>query len=177
MELKRGQVWVETVIYTLIGLVIIAILLATALPQIEKAGDRNVIKQTLTAFSDIDSKITQVEQTPGNLGVVELRIAKGKLDINSINNTLVYTLEDTPLKLSELDQKIEEGGIILETKKYGSNFKIILTKDYSDSLNMTYNGQKNIKTFQAGTTPYKIQIENIGDNSIGGKTHLDFDVM
>ena len=41
MKLKRGQVWVETVIYTLIGLAIIGVVMAAALPKINERKDEN----------------------------------------------------------------------------------------------------------------------------------------
>ena len=39
---KGGQVWVETVVYTLIGLVLISLVLAFATPAIQKQKDNAV---------------------------------------------------------------------------------------------------------------------------------------
>ena len=55
---KRGQIWVETVIYTLIGLTIIGLLLAVSKPQIDKQKDKALIEQKifygLLAFKKIN---------------------------------------------------------------------------------------------------------------------------
>ena len=170
----RAQVWVETVIYTLVGLVIIAIILSTALPQINRAKDRNVLTQTINAMNDIDSKIQEVVQVPGNLGIVELRIAKGRMVIDSVDSLIIYTLEDTPLKYGEVDQQLQENGVTIITKKNGNNFNLIVTKNYTNSISITVDGEKGLKTLQPGATPYKLQIENIGDNAVDSSPHLDF---
>ena len=54
---KDGQVWVETVIYTLIGLAIIALVLTAALPKINAKKDEMMIEQSIEALGNIDSKV------------------------------------------------------------------------------------------------------------------------
>ena len=41
---------------------------------------------------------------------------------------------------------------------------------------MTFNSGNQLDTLQAGSTPYNIQIENVGDNSASQLTHIDFSV-
>ena len=55
---KRSQVWVETVIYTLIGLAVIGILLAAAKPKIDEMRDKLVVEQTIDSMNSIDEKIS-----------------------------------------------------------------------------------------------------------------------
>jgi len=43
LKKNRAQIWVETVIYILISLTIIAIILSMALPQIEKLRDKGTV--------------------------------------------------------------------------------------------------------------------------------------
>ncbi len=177
---KKAQIWVETAIYTLIGLTIIAILLSVAMPQIDKIKDKSIIKQTIEALNDLNNKISDIEQAPGNIRVVNFKVGKGKLEINPITELITYSLEDTKLELSQPGEKIQEEPIILETQEYGSNFNIILTMNYSNKLNITFAGSdENIKTLQAGTTPYKIQIENKGSDSTLGDAliNIDFNVI
>jgi len=180
MTNKKAQIWVETAIYTLIGLTIIAILLSVAIPQIDKIKDRSIIKQTVDALNDLDSKILDIEQSPGNVRVVNFKVGKGKLEINPVTDSITYSLENTKLELSEPGKIIPEGPITLETQEYGSNFNIILTMNYSNSLNITSAGDDvKIKTLQAGATPYKIQIENLGSNSTlaNATINIDFNVI
>jgi type II secretory pathway pseudopilin PulG len=115
---KKGQVWIETVIYTLIGITIIAVVLAIVTPQINKTKDKNLIEQTLNAMNILSDSISEVEQTgAGNIRVVEFRVAKGRLEIDGLNNKIVYILEDTKLELSEVGQSISEGNVDILTEK------------------------------------------------------------
>ena len=59
--LKKGQVWIETVVYTLIGLSIIAIILTMAMPQIDKMKDKSVVEQTATALNELKSQLRSMD--------------------------------------------------------------------------------------------------------------------
>ena len=175
---NKAQIWVETVVYTLIGLSVIAIILSMALPQIEKSKDKALIEQTVTALNVLDKKISEVEQAPGNSRVVEFLISKGKLEISPTGSTdglIRYTLEDTKLELSEIGEEIKQGNIILKTEKMPARFKITLTMNYPN-LNIT-NKNVGIKTLQAGTTPYKIVIENKETSSTQENTNIEFSII
>jgi type II secretory pathway pseudopilin PulG len=174
---KKGQVWIETAIYTLIGLVIIGIILSVAMPQINKIQDKSIITQTIEALNELDNKLLSVGQDFGSVGVVNFRVGKGKLEIDPNTDTITYILEETRLELSEPGEVIKEGPISLETEEYGSRFKIILSMDYSTTYNITYEGDDvKIKTLQATSTPYKIQIENLG-GGITENVNMDFNVI
>lgn len=176
---KRSQIWVETVVYTLIGLSVIAIILTMALPQIEKSKDKVLIEQTVTALNVLDKKISEVEQSPGNSRVVEFSIYKGKLEISSTGSAdglIRYTLEDTKLELSEIGEEIKQGNIILKTEKMPARYKITLTMNYPN-LNITNKNKEEIKTLQAGTTPYKIIIENKETSSTQENTNIEFSII
>jgi type II secretory pathway pseudopilin PulG len=177
---KRGQVWVETAIYTLIGLTIIAILLAIANPQIEKTKDRGVITQTAEAMETIDNKLLEVEQAPGSTRVVDLKISKGKLEILSSNDSIRYILENTRLKMSEPGVEIKEGSFVLQTLEYGKRYHVIITRNYSSNLNISYNGREENKAIQAASTPYQLRIENKGNNdpaNPGEKSNIEFSLL
>ena len=174
---KRGQIWVETAIYTLIGLTIIAIILSIATPEIEKMKERTIIKQTITALNELSDEIQNVEQATGSVKIVFFKITKGKLDINSKLNKIIYTLENTNLEFSEEGERIKERGIIFQTEKHGQRFNVILELDLNSTLNITFNNKNEIKTLYGATSPYEIRMENVGDNPIGDKTHIDFSVI
>jgi len=177
MVRMKSQIWVETAIYTLIGLTIIAILLSIAYPQIEKAKDRNIVDQMLNVLNEIDKKVSEIEQSPASIGYMDIKIGEGSLKIDSSNDVLIYELENTNLELSEVGEDVTERKITLRTEEHGANFRIILKLDYSSEIDMTYGGEvAGEKILQAGTTPYKLKIENIADNLPGAITHIDFDV-
>ena len=177
LKKDKAQVWIETAIYTLIGLAVIALLLSIITPQIEKTKDKGVVAQTITALNILHNKILEVEQSPGRVGIVELKIGKGKLEIDSREDLIKYVLENTRLEVSQPGQEIKEGNVILKTKKTGSRYEITLTMLYNNSLNITYQEGEKLKTLTASQSLYRLQMENVGDNPPGQKLHIDFDVL
>ena len=175
-DVKKGQVWVETAIYTLIGLTIIAIILSVATPQIEKAKERAIISQTEDALIFFNNEIQKVEQAAGSVKIVSFKITKGKLDLDPKNNRTVYTLEGTKLEFSEEGQAIKIGDLIFNTSKTGRRFDVSLQLDHL-GLDITFNGEEKLKTLHAAATPYQIRIENVGDNALGFPVHIDFSLV
>ena len=57
---KRGQVWIETVIYILIGLSLIALVLTFVMPKVNEQRDRLIIEQTIASLGFLDDKINEV---------------------------------------------------------------------------------------------------------------------
>jgi len=171
---KLAQVWVETAVYTLIGLTIIAILLAIITPQIEKTKDRAIIEDTVKALEEINSKILNAGEIAGNVRIVDLKLSKGTLIINPSTDELIYTLENTRLELSEPDEELKEGNLILKTEKIGSRYNVILKLSY-ENINLTFNQGNLEKTIQQGTTPYKLKIENMGE--LNSKTNIDLSTI
>lgn len=176
MQIKsnKSQIWIETAIYILIGLTITAILLSIAIPQIEKIKEKTILKQTITAFDELNSEMQKVGENAGTIKIVLFKITKGKLEINSKEDKITYSLENANLEFSEEGQKIKEGDLTLYTEKQGRRFNVFLEL-YYENLNITFNGKEQVKTLSQGT--YKIQLKNVGDNPIGNKTHIDFMVV
>jgi len=163
---KKSQVWVETAIYTLIGLTIIAILLAVANPQIEKIQDRGTITQATTSLNTLDEKISYISQSPGNIAVPNIKVGKGKFIINSSNASISYVLDNTVLEYRQAGTSIVEGNFVINTVKYGNKFNVFITRYYS-GVNITYNGDNNVDKFlEASPIPYKIRMENKGQGNI-----------
>ncbi|MEK6819672.1 MAG: hypothetical protein AABY03_00550, partial [Nanoarchaeota archaeon] len=72
---NSGQVWVETVIYTLIALTMMGAVLAFALPKIEEIQDKSIIDQSINAMKDINNVILSVVQGgAGNKRIIETNI-------------------------------------------------------------------------------------------------------
>jgi len=171
---KRSQIWVETVIYTLIGLTIIAMILVMAVPRIESMKERAIVEQTISAMNELNNKILDTEQVQGNVRIVDFRIAKGSLEINSFDDRITYVLEDSKLEMSEPGAEIEQGDVTLRTDSVGSKFNIALTLQYNN-LDLTYEGKQETKVLHAGATPHKIVVENTGI-IIGDDTNIDINV-
>jgi len=175
----KGQIWIETVIYVLIGLTVIAIILSIATPQIQKMRERAILKQTINALNELDGEVKKIEQAPGNIKIIEFRIARGRLDINPVEDKITYVLENTNLEFSESGEEIKEGELTLKTEKVGRRFNVFLELRYRDKLNLLYKKGNEVKTLH-GSALYKIKIENLGNgiDETGSEkpTKIDFSV-
>ena len=167
---KKGQVWVETVIYTLIGLTIIGLVLAVALPKINEKKDEIVIEQSIEALGNIDDKIYEVQRAAGNRRVVDLEIRKGALIINMTNNSLSWVL-DSSFAYSEVDMEVPLGRITVTTRK-GNPWEIELKMNYAMDLRYE-GGNSGTKQMDPAPTPYKFMIENDGKDEFTGNIIID----
>src|SRR3989344_4629326 len=117
---KKSQIWVETALYTLIGLTLITIILSITIPQITKIKERSIIRQSINSLDALHREILEVSDVAGNIRVIFLKSDKGTFDI-------------------------------------------------------TADGGDGIKVIHGGTN--RLKVENVGDNHIGEKVHLDFDIV
>jgi len=167
----RAQIWVETVLYTVIGLAIIGIILAVATPVINEYKDEVVIKQTIDALNKVNQLILDVEDAPsGEKRSIELAIKRGSLTINSSGDNIIYVLEETELQYSEPGEEVKEGDIKVRTEEKGKKYNIFLALSY-DNINITYNGNEEIQKFSHSATPYTLFVENNG--VINDKVSID----
>jgi len=158
---KSGQVWIETVIYTLIGLAIIGLVLAGALPKINAKKDEVMIGQSIEALGNIDSKIYEVSRAPGNRRVVNLDIKKGALIINSADDTISWVLESS-FAYSEIGMTVPFGNMNVTTTEDGE-YKVELKVGYRMDIRFD-NNTLGEKQFDIAPTPYRLVIENAGKN-------------
>src|SRR3989338_6599307 len=108
----RGQVWVETVIYILIGLGLIALVLAFVVPKINQEKDRIAVEQTISSLNLLDDKINEViENGVGNKRIVEFSISRGELFIkadseNEQEDKIEFVISGLTKPYSEVGKKI-----------------------------------------------------------------------
>jgi type II secretory pathway pseudopilin PulG len=135
---NRGQVWVETVIYTLIGLAVMGILLAASKPKIEQMRDKIVIEQTITSLNDISSRIYDVQIAPGNKRILNLQISKGTFYINASENKIGWILNSNS-KYSEVNSPVKIGNLMVLTR-LGAPYIVEIYTNYT--VNLTFDGKK-----------------------------------
>ena len=165
---KRGQIWVETVIYTLIALILIGAVLAFIIPKVEEIQDKAIIEQSITMMKSIDNIIISVIRGgPGNKRIIDLGIKKGTLKIDSAKDEIVFEIQSEYV-YSEIGEKINIGSIVVLTEETQTLKKITLTSSYS-KYDLTYNGKNETKSISQASTPYKFSIENKG----GAKVVID----
>jgi len=172
MKIKRGvkgQVWVETVLYTLIALVLIGLSLAFIVPKIAQVQDKIAIEQSINLMNDLDNVILSASNVAGNKRVIDLSIKKGTLKIDSGNDSLLFEIK-SDYQYSEYGQNIKVGEVNVKTEEAGSTNLITLTSNQS-SYDITYNGEEILKEITQSSSPYRLSIENKGKTD---KTKIDF---
>ena len=171
---KRGQVWIETVIYTLIAFILIAAVLAFVRPKIQEMQDQAVIKQSISLIKDVDSLMTSVSNgAAGNKRLIELNINQGALKLDGVNDRLIFELFTTTT-YSEPGVNVTDGNVIIRTDKLGQENKVTLERDYNSSkYNITINGNDEVKSLAKGATAYKLFISNLGGEN---KTNINLEI-
>ncbi len=168
---NKSQIWIETVIYTLIGLAIIGILLAFAVPEIQEKKDQMLVKQSIDMLRQIENKIEEVRYYgPGNRRVIETKIEKGNLIINPKQNAIEYNTKSKYM-YSQPGEEVEIGNINSTTKEVGEEYEIMLELKY-ENINITFLRKEKNKTLNPSPTPYKLTVENLGGNLV----NIDFSV-
>ena len=158
---KFGQIWVETVIYTLIALTMIGAVLAFVVPRIEEIQDKSVIEQSINAVKDINNVILSVVQGgAGNKRLIETNIRKGSLIVDGKSDKIIFEME-TNYVYSEPGQTVNIGNIEAMTEDIGGTNIVTLTSSYSHDIKN--NEKDENRTIEDSTTPYTISIENKGE--------------
>ena len=159
IKINKGQVWVETVLYTLIGLVLIGLVLTFASPRISEAKDRLVVEQSINSLNAFDEK---VNIDPGNVRRIDFTLKRGTLYINPKEEIIKLEINDLGKPYSEPSVLINYGRVsgISEVEQKFS--KITLYLNYSKQFNITYNDLEKEMKFDSAATPYIFLISNLG---------------
>jgi hypothetical protein len=167
---KGGQIWVETVIYTLIGLAIIGLVLAVANPKINAIKDKVVIDQSTVSLDTIYSTINDLSEIPGNQRIIELTINKGVLFFDLDKEKIYWEIPIT-FKYSEENTPISKGQFIITTEKKDP-WKVRIEKDYHDyNIDLQFEDKNSgLKELTPASIPYELTIENRGKNALGNTT-------
>ncbi|MFA4952988.1 MAG: hypothetical protein WC584_02090 [Candidatus Pacearchaeota archaeon] len=174
----KGQVWIETVIYTLIALAMIGAVLSFAKPKIEQMQDKSIIEDTVEVLEEMNTIILDVRKVSGNQRVFDLGIKKGSLTFNAINEKISFEIE-SKYKYSQIGEKIKSGSVEILTEELSSkkNYKTNLTLDYSGSnYDLQLKGNAEEKQITKASSLYKIYIVNKGKDATSGKTILEFEI-
>lgn len=180
---KKAVIWVSTVIYTLIGLSVMALLLAVIRPKIAEMKDSFVIKQTVSALSELDGIIVEIRQAVGNTREYVLYLSRGEFKVHCEEGTqyIEWSLPDSHYMFSEPSELSNPiwisvaGSIKGFTQKRGSLYAVTLRLNYGSdygNLDLTFNGADKDKTLQPAKTAYSLWLENKGLN-LAGKQQID----
>ena len=160
----KGQIWVETMVYTLIAFALIGLVLAFVKPKIEETQDKGVIEQSIRILESIDYVIINLGG-PGNQRVLEIGLNKGTIFVDGLNDTIYFKM-DSKYVYSQLGEEVDVGGITATTEKKGSVNEVTLVKNYSGEYNITFQNKEELKEITKASTPYKFIILDKGNNTI-----------
>lgn len=132
--MKKGDVWIATVIYIAIGVIILTLIVASGVPLINDMRDRNTFVQTKEVMRSIDDAINQVvSEGPGSRRALNpVIIKKGELSIITSENNIIYWQMQTKAKIQEISNTTTGDNTIIIKEK---NLDII---EYSDPLLVDY---------------------------------------
>lgn len=173
--MRKGQIWVETVLYTLIGLALIGVVLGLAMPKINESRDRALVGQSIESMNVIDGKIREVlDKGQGNVRRIEtFNLKKGELEINSTGDNIVLTLDDLAKPYSEPGAEIKIGNVKLISELGQKKSLVRIKLDYEGIVNLTYSNSEELKKFNAGSIPYSFTFENKG--IVNGSVVIDIE--
>jgi hypothetical protein len=171
--MKSGQVWIETVIYTLIAFVMIGAVLTFAKPKIEELQDETLIEQSIGMIKEIDSLIFSVVQGgPGNKRLIDVGISKGALKIDGVNDKIIFEIE-SKYAYSEPGKDISEGDLKIRTEEKGKLNLVNISRDYSGNYDILFEGSQKIKSLSKASTSYSLLISNNGKTDNGTLWEID----
>jgi hypothetical protein len=164
--MKQGQVWIETVIYTLVGLALIGFVLSLSLPKINEYRDKSVIEGTLASFDKIDEKLNQVLSAPGNIRIIDLILKRGTLTFDAEHNSIVFELEESSSVFSEPGITTRIGRVNVTTEQTGKKYSVLLVLPVTGDL-VLKDSNESSKKLAPAAIPYKLSFENLGLDSEG----------
>ena len=183
---KKGDIWVSTVIYIALSIVVLTIVLLAALPLIQKLKYRNVTVQTKNILFQMDKNIREVVSSgPGATRVLSpVIIDAGVLNFDTAGSTIKWTLKTS--------DAFAEPGIL---KQEGSVYTIVnerivggavIEGEYEISQYLTYNVTPNVQMIfsQNSLRPpftgrFTMRVKNIGTAIIENQPipKLEFDIQ
>jgi len=170
---QKGQVWIETVIYTLIAFVMMGLILSYAKPKIEEIQDNTILKQSTEMMKEIDSTILTMG-VAGNKRLIEIGIKKGNLIIKSSEDKIIFEMESKSV-YSEPGKVINDGSVKVVTQEKSGYHTVTLTLDYDNKYNIQFNEEEQDKTISKASTPYKLSISNEGN--VAGEIVMDITLI
>ena len=161
---NKGDVWISTVLYTLIGLAIVGSLIAIIQPKVSEYKDRIIIDNTQQSLNLLDNTVTRTREATGTRLNYILKLDKGNFIIDGKNEIISWQAE-SKYRFSEENQTINLtfGNLKAATFSQAGGWNVTLILDYRGyGLNLTVNGANDVKTLSASSMPYSIWITNRG---------------
>lgn len=157
-----GQLWMESLLYTLIALGIIGTVIAFAAPKIRDAQEKAAIENGLDKLRTMDALISEVRTLPtDNARTLMLDIPRGTLTIDGMKDMVVLSIPEVRKPYSEGGIAVQDGRVNVLTTKTDKTYKVILTLSYqAEGINITMNAKERVQELTQAPTPYTLVIRN-----------------
>jgi hypothetical protein len=109
---KDGQIWISAILFMSLGIIVISLILAAAIPMIDRISDKNTLVSTKEIMLKIDDTIkTVANEGPGSQRRLDpLVIDKGELTI--LDGTYYFEwMMETESELMTKDIEVVEGSL------------------------------------------------------------------
>jgi len=161
MKRKLAQIWMETLLYTVVGLAIIGAVLSFAIPKLEQNKERAIISEQISTLKILDALVLDLANAPaGNTRIYSVSIDRGVLTIDGVKNAIYFSIPEIGVKYSEESVVVRDGRVSVLTSSAGKKkYKIDLSMSYDIfGINITTDRQEGIMEFTPAPTPYILQI-------------------
>ncbi len=161
MIIRQGQVWMETLLYTVVGLAIIGTVLSFALPKLEQNKERASIAEQISTLKILDALVLELANAPaGNTRIYSVSIDKGIMTIDGSKDTISFSIPEVGAKYSEEGVSLNDGRVSVLTSAAGKKkYNVDLTTSYDTlGIDITADEQDRIIEFTPAPTPYTLQI-------------------
>ncbi|HRZ85613.1 MAG TPA: hypothetical protein P5277_02425 [Candidatus Paceibacterota bacterium] len=178
----KAQIWIETVIYILMGLSLMAIVLAFAIPKIEEQKDKLTVERTIEMMIGIENSIRDIKLS-GTSATKEndIKIGKGKLIIDPTEDKLTFIIEDSKYAIGkprESDPKIVNNipgtNLLALSELAGDKYKISITLDYKNMYDIQYETSSQERILNSQPNTYRLMVENRGKEPTSPVTRINF---
>ncbi len=171
---KLGQIWIETVLYTLIGLSLIGLTLTFVMPRINASKDIATIEQTMESLNVFQKKIDAlIEGGSGNVRNIDMYLGRGELFIIPERDEIKIILYDFEAPYTEENEEVPIGKAIILTEKSQKKYKENIYITYGGVADIFYDGSEEQKKFTPVSIPYKFSVENLGDTDGNGIVEIN----
>lgn len=158
----KGQVWIETTLYTLIGLAIIGMVLTYALPKITSYQEKIVIEQSITSMVQFDEVVTNLLNSgAGNKRSFDISFKTGTLVIDPVQDNINFDIKELSKAYSEVGLPIVRGNILIKTIEDSKKYSTLLRLNYTNVTDIaTEDGQ--IISLPPVSTGYRLWLTHNG---------------
>src|SRR3989344_5559214 len=168
---RNGQVWMETLLYTVVTLAILGTVLSFALPRLHMGQERARIAEQLTTLRALDNLISDLNtQPPGSSRSIAISVKQGTLSFDAGADSISWTMPNLKLEYSEQGVEVRDGHIAVLTTKEGVTHTVKLTVNYAAlGINATLDGKETYGELSSAPTPYRLSFTTLQDVTSQGK--------